>query len=112
MHTHWKNGKAPQTPYYAVIFISQKKEDLTGYEDMNNKTMELALALPGCLGYSSVPGMFISYWGNKESIDAWSNDQTHQKAKEQGIKNWYKYYHIQICKVEHSHEFFFENQGL
>jgi heme-degrading monooxygenase HmoA len=105
MRTFWKNNKAPKPPYYAVIFVSEKKEDLTGYAEMNDKAMEGAMALPGCLGYTAVPGNFISYWDSMNSINAWRHDELHKKAKEQGIKNWYKYYHSMICKVEHSHEF-------
>ncbi len=106
MQTFWKNNQAPTPPYYAVIFISEKFDEIPGYEEMNNRTMEGALSLPGCLGYSSVPGTFISYWDNPESINTWRHNSTHKEAKEQGKKQWYKYYHSLICKVEHSHEFF------
>jgi heme-degrading monooxygenase HmoA len=106
MQTFWKNKTAPAPPYYAVIFVSEKKEDLDGYEEMNNSAMDGALSMSGCLGYSSVPGTFISYWDNLQSINEWRNNSTHKKAKEQGVKQWYRYYHSLICKVEHSHEFF------
>ena len=96
----------PQTPYYAVIFISEKNEDLSGYEDMNSKTMEGALSSKGCLGYSSAPGNFVSYWDTMDSINEWRNHDLHKQAKEQGKKQWYKYYHSLICEVKHSHEFF------
>ncbi len=106
MQTCWKNNVTPKAPYFAVIFISEKNEDLTGYEEMNDKTMQTALSLSGCFGYSSVPGTFISYWDTMESINQWRQDSLHLKAKEQGKKQWYKYYHSLICKVAHSHEFF------
>lgn len=106
MRTTWKNNKVPAAPYYAVVFISEKKEDLTGYEEMNEKTMQGALAMRGCLGYTAVPGNFVSYWDSMESINEWRHNSTHKEAKEQGKKNWYKYCHSLICKVEHSQEFF------
>jgi hypothetical protein len=106
MQTFWKNKSAPAPPYYAVIFISEKQDDLAGYEEMNEKTMAGALALPGCLGYTAVPGNFISYWDSMESIDAWRHNATHREAKEKGRKQWYKYYHSLITRVEHSYEFF------
>lgn len=106
MQTYWKNNTPPSPPYYAVIFISEKNDALSGYEDMNNRTMEGALALPGCLGYSAVPGNFVSYWDSMESINTWRNDQTHKEAKLQGKRQWYRYYHSIIAKVECSHEFF------
>jgi len=110
MQTSWKNNIAPKPPYYAVIFISEKQEDIPGYKEMDEQTMEAALAMTGCLGYSSVPGAFISYWDNTESINEWRQNSLHLKAKEQGKKQWYKYFHSLICKVEHSHEFFMQAQ--
>lgn len=106
MRTFWKNGVAPKPPYYAVIFISEKKEELDGYAEMNEKTMSGALALPGCLGYTAVPGNFVSYWDSMDSINTWRHDEVHKQAKAEGKKQWYQYFHSQICKVEHSHEFF------
>lgn len=101
----WKNNIAPKLPYYAVIFVSEKKMDLTGYEEMNNKTMFLAQEVPGYLGFESVnhehKGIFISYWQSMESIEAWRRNETHKHAKSEGIKKWYNYYHSLICKVEH-----------
>jgi heme-degrading monooxygenase HmoA len=104
--TLWKNNTAPKAPYYAVIFISEKNEEIEGYEEMDKQTMQVALALKGCLGYSNVPGTFISYWDTMDSINKWRTHDLHKQAKEQGKKQWYKYYHSMICKVEHSHEFF------
>lgn len=105
MHTFWKNNQPPSPPYYAVIFISEKQDDLSGYDEMNQRTMEGALALPGCLGYTAVPGNFISYWDSLESINEWRNNATHREAKEKGRRQWYTYYHSMIARVEHSHEF-------
>jgi len=106
MQTFWKNNITPKAPYYAVIFISEKNENIDGYEEMNEQTMNTALSLKGCLGYSSAPGNFISYWDTLDSINEWRNHSLHKEAKEQGVKQWYKYYHSLICKVERSHEFF------
>ena len=106
MKTYWKNSTKPVVPYYAVIFISEKKENLSGYEEMNHQTLKLALSQAGCLGYSDAPGVFISYWDSLESIHNWKNNPVHREAKEKGIQEWYAYYHSMICKVEQTHEFF------
>lgn len=101
----WKNNKAPALPYYAVIFVSEKKADLTGYAETNDRMMTLVQELPGYLGYESVKqenkGIFISYWQSMESIESWKNNKEHNQAKADGIKKWYHYYHSLICKVEH-----------
>jgi len=105
--THWKS-EAPTAPFYAVIFISRKGEELKGYEEMDTRMMELAQQQPGYLGYSSVSkpdgGIFISYWQDKESIQKWREDSRHGEAKSKA-KDWYAYYHSMISKVESSHIF-------
>jgi heme-degrading monooxygenase HmoA len=47
-------------------------------------------------------GIFISYWENREAINAWKQNATHIMAKDKARK-WYKRYLSQICKVEHSY---------
>ncbi len=105
--TNWKS-EPPQPPFYAVIFISRKSENLQGYEEMDNRMMELAAQQPGYLGYSSVSkpdgGIFISYWKDEASIANWRNNMQHGEAKAQA-KTWYAYYHSMITRVESSHIF-------
>jgi hypothetical protein len=40
MQTFWKNNVAPKGPYYAVIFISEKNENIDGYEEMQRTNHE------------------------------------------------------------------------
>ena len=74
MITHWK-GDPPTAPYYAVIFISQKSEQLDGYAEADAEMMSEAQKQEGYLGYSSSgepkQGIFISYWQDQESIQKW-----------------------------------------
>lgn len=104
MITHW-HDKAPEAPFYAVIFISQKSEDLDGYAAMDEKMMSMAQQQNGYLGYSSLSkpegGIFISYWRDEKAIDAWRSDLEHGKAKA-AAPQWYAYYHSMIAKVESS----------
>tara|TARA_R110000850_G_scaffold227065_2_gene352211 strand:+ start:1122 stop:1472 length:351 start_codon:yes stop_codon:yes gene_type:complete len=108
MITTWKNNQAPKPPFYAVIFISRKSENLEGYEEMDAHMMELAQQQPGYLGYSSVSkpegGIFISYWRDEASIKNWRINLQHGEAKANAQK-WYSYYHSMISKVESSHIF-------
>ncbi|WP_417590808.1 antibiotic biosynthesis monooxygenase family protein [Owenweeksia hongkongensis] len=108
MTTTWKNQTPPTAPFYAVIFISRKGENLEGYEEMDVRMMELAQQQEGYLGYSSVSkpdgGIFISYWQDEESIQKWRIDSRHGEAKGKA-KDWYAYYHSMISKVESSYIF-------
>jgi len=105
MITHWQQ-EPPEVPFYAVIFISQKSEDLEAYAETDDLMMKMASEREGFLGYSSMgdgkKGIFISYWRDEAAIDAWRNNQEHRKAKTAGAKQWYRYYHSMICKVESS----------
>lgn len=94
-------------PYYAVIFSYRRSNKLEGYAEMDEKTLQLVQQQPGYLGYE-VTGdgkehaIFISYWKDLASIEAWRKNSTHQQAKQKGKTQWYDWYHSQICKVEHS----------
>lgn len=101
----WKR-LPPQNNYYAVIFASTKSDNLDGYAEMDELTMQLAQEQPGFLGYESVnngnTGIFISYWESMDAINGWRQNSTHLMAKAKG-EQWYKRYLSQICKVKHSH---------
>ena len=96
-----------QTPYYAVIFSYQRSDDLEGYQEMDQITLQLAQSIKGYLGYE-VTGdgkehaIFISYWKDMESIEKWRKNDIHNQAKQKGKTQWYNWYHSQICRVEHS----------
>lgn len=101
----------PQKDYYAVIFSSIKENDLSGYYELNDILMELAIQQDGFLGYENVingnQSIFISYWESIDDIEKWKNNALHLTAKKSAHK-WYKRYLSQICKVEHS--FLFEKE--
>ncbi len=105
MITHWHKSP-PQAPYYAVIFISKKSNDLDGYAETDDLMMQMAAEQEGYLGYSSSgdgkQGIFISYWKDELAINNWRNNPDHRIAKTQGAQQWYSYYHSMICKVESS----------
>lgn len=103
----WKNIP-PKKDYYAVIFSSEKSDNLEGYYEMDEMTMKLAQEQYGFLGYEAVvnenKSIFISYWENLEAIEKWKQNAIHKQAKSQAGK-WYKRYLSQICKVEQTHLF-------
>jgi heme-degrading monooxygenase HmoA len=103
-----KNITTHETPFYAVIFVSTKKDDLTGYYELDDELIEMAQKQAGFMNYEVVKNenksIFISYWKDEKSIEDWKNNSRHLFAK-QGAHQWYHRWLSQICKVESSREF-------
>lgn len=106
---HWLNDKPPSTPFIASIFNYYLSDNLEGYREYDDLTLELVKQIPGYLGYESFKyegrGSFISYWKDVESIRTWALHPIHVEAKKRGIELWYRYYHSEIAEVKsfHSH---------
>ena len=87
---------------YAVIFSYHLSDDLDGYEDMDQKTIDAVVDAPGYLGYKKFgdgnQNTFISYWKDLKSIDIWRKDFLHIEAKKHG-KQWYKKMRVQIVQI-------------
>jgi heme-degrading monooxygenase HmoA len=94
----------PQPPYYAVIFTTQKTDDLAGYQDMNERMLELARKQEGFLGIESgrgeTLGISVTYWRSLEDISAWREHAEHKLAQAQGYAKWYKAFATRVAKVE------------
>lgn len=91
--------------YYAVIFSSKRTIGDNGYGNMADKMEKLAAEQPGFIGVegvrdSSGSGITVSYWESLEAISNWKQNEAHKIAQEKGMQEWYKNYHIKICKVE------------
>lgn len=111
---HWKNNTKPEIPFVASIFNYYLSDDLEGYAEFDEQTLELVQEMPGYLGFESMKhegrGMFISYWKDHESIKNWAAHPIHQEAKKRGVEKWYRYYHSMIADVSrfHSHDLTYE----
>ncbi|GAB5556002.1 MAG: antibiotic biosynthesis monooxygenase [Schleiferiaceae bacterium] len=103
-----------EAPYYAVIFSSKAGSNREGYQEVDDKTLELAMTMPGYLGHESKSengeGVFISYWKDLESIAHWRKNEFHQTAIQGGKSGWYAWYHSQVCKVERQQFFEYEEE--
>lgn len=100
---------APEPPYYAVIFTSQRTEDDEGYEQMAERMVELAARQPGFLGIDSVRdadgrGITVSYWTSEEAIAAWKAHLEHRAAQQEGMRRWYSHYSVRVARVERAYE--------
>ncbi|MEY2963666.1 MAG: hypothetical protein RL754_927 [Bacteroidota bacterium] len=93
---------------YANIFSYRRSEDLEGYAELDEQTLQLVGEVPGYCGYESVDdgagrSIFISYWESREAIDQWRENSVHKAAKSQG-KRWYEAYHSLLVKIEYQNE--------
>lgn len=95
-------------PYYAVIFSSERTNDVQGYSEMAIAMENLAKLQPGYLGIESAResiGITVSYWESLEAIKNWKSNLDHLVAQKQGREQWYSWYKVRICKVEREYEF-------
>ncbi len=98
----------PAKPYYAVIFTSLRTEGDQGYAKMAEEMETLARIQPGFLDIESARdgvGITVSYWESLEAIADWKANMDHKQAQKNGIKTWYSWYKVRICKVEREYEF-------
>jgi heme-degrading monooxygenase HmoA len=102
---NWNTPTPPAIPFFASIFNYYLSDDLYGYTEYDERTLELVQTMPGYLGYESLKhngrGMFISYWKDMESLKAWGQHPFHLEAKKLGIQRWYKSYNSMIAEVQH-----------
>ena len=93
---------------YAVIFKAEMNELDESYLKMAKRMQELAIKDYNCIEFAScTQGNYeiaISYWLNKEAIQAWKNDPEHLEAQELGKSRWYKSYQVQVVEVLNQYE--------
>lgn len=101
-------AKTPQTPYYAVIFTSERTDGDSQYAEMADEMEKLASVQPGFLGVESARegvGITVSYWNSLEAIHQWKQNERHLVAQSKGISDWYLAYKTRVCKVERDYGF-------
>lgn len=79
-----------------------------GYQAMSSNMEALVKKQKGFISMDSARnniGITVSYWETLEDIKNWKNQSNHLKAQEKGKKDWYSWYNVRICKVEHEYEF-------
>lgn len=95
-------------PYYAVIFTSTRTEGDNGYIEMAELMETLAKKQHGFISIDfarNEVGITVSYWENLEAIQLWKQQTDHVIAQQKGIKDWYSWYNVKICKVEREYTF-------
>lgn len=103
-------ARAPEPPYYAVIFTSKRTEGDRGYGAMAQRMVDLGSRYDGFLGIESARGadgvgITVSYWRDEAAIRAWKRDTEHEKAQHAGQQAWYEQYEVRVAKVERAYGF-------
>lgn len=98
----------PDPPYYAVVFVSQRRPGDAGYGAMASHMEELARQMPGFLGIDSVrdasgAGITVSYWRDEAAIAHWRQHAEHRVAQDRGQREWYESYQLHIARVERAY---------
>ena len=102
---------APDPPYWAVIFSSQRTDaDQAGYEAMSARMKELVQRQPGFLGFDTARGadgfgITVAYFESLEAIAAWRANAEHRAAQNLGRERWYNSYRLRVAKVERESSF-------
>ena len=113
---------APEPPYYAVIFASQRALSVAaggvdhadhaddGYGPMAERMNELARERDGFLGVESARdasgfGITVSYWRDEAAIAGWKADLEHREAQRRGLHDFYRRFELRVAKVERQKSF-------
>ena len=100
---------APDPPYWAVIFTSQRTSvDSVGYAETAAEMVALASKQPGFLGLEAARGTdgvgtTVSYWESLDAIRAWRQNGKHQAAQRLGREKWYRAYELRVARVERAY---------
>ncbi|GAA1976175.1 antibiotic biosynthesis monooxygenase family protein [Kitasatospora viridis] len=103
-------ARLPAPPYYAVVFTAVRTSGDNGYQETDDRLMELAADEPGFLGVDAARGadglgITVTYWQDEQSIAAWRNHAEHALARKYGREHWYSSYALHVTKVERAYGF-------
>ncbi len=95
------------TPRYAVIFTAELADTDAQYTALSSQLRQLALERYHCLAFTSCSEsgqeVAISYWQEKQHIQAWKEDALHRQAQALGRSRWYRSYQVQLVEVLHAY---------
>ena len=94
---------------YAVIFKAKTAQVDEQYGVVVAKMRELAFERYGCLDFIAVTEgkqeIAISYWPDEDAIVRWKADPDHTLAQQQGRKNWYESYVVEVVEIKRQYRF-------
>ena len=98
--------KAPEAPYYAVIFSSTLADDAEGYSTMADRMVALAREQEGFIDVESAArttegfGITVSYWR-----DLGKAQSEHAAAQRMGRDAFYRSYRLRVARIEREYGF-------
>ena len=96
---------------YIVLFRSRLTDEAgSDYEDMAGEMLELAKSQPGFIDFTQYTGadgerLSVVRWKDKETLEAWRNNERHRVAQSKGREQWYASYHIEIAELVRERRF-------
>lgn len=90
---------------WVVLFISKKREQLSGYKATLDRMLEKVKKIPGFVAIQTFTNeqgqnLTVSYWKDREAINQWGSDTEHIQAQKRGIVEWYSEYQIIVCSID------------
>ena len=93
---------------YVVIFTAKIKGLDEQYTVTAEKMRELAFSKYECQEFIACAEgdteIAVSYWHDLEAIKQWKSDIEHMEAQSLGRQQWYRWYKVDIAKIERSYD--------
>jgi heme-degrading monooxygenase HmoA len=98
-----------RTGQIAVIFVSERTADDSGYDAAAAAMAALAATQPGYAGIVSArdadgSGITISYWHDEASALAWRAHPEHAAIRDLGRARWYARYETIVTEVRRNYD--------
>lgn len=102
-------ARAPEPPYVAVLFTTERSDDSDGYFETDAELGALVLHQPGFLGVETVDdgkaSISVSYWETEQHAQAWKQVADHRAAQQLGRHRWFRSYRVRVARVEREYGF-------
>jgi len=101
-------SESVELPYYAAIFTVKLNSAHAAFEIMMDKMMRVAAQQKGFLGVEQAEdeeNIYISYWQDRDSINAWQEHSLNTRASNLGENFWFEAYQLRIVQVLEQNQF-------
>ena len=106
----YRRGKEPKS--IVVIFKTHLREGADGeaYDRASRRMHELVETIPGFISIKGFAGedgeeIDIVRFESEGALDAWRTQPEHRVVQDRGRKEFYDYYHVEVCRVFRDYAF-------